>query len=846
MRTTFTELETPVGRLTLAATDRGLTGIWFPSSRHGPPPGERGEWVPDDGRGGAGEVLARTRVQLEEYFSAPGARTRFDLPLAPSGTEFQLKVWEALRAIPFGSTVSYLDLARRLGDPGATRAVGAANGRNPIPIVVPCHRVIGANGDLTGFGGGIERKRWLLEHEGALLRLLAVLALSLFASGASAQTRPAPAADSAVASAPRPLPGPVYESAAFSRAVARGTRTRTGEPGPKYWVQHPRYAIDATLDPARNRVSGVETAVYVNHSPDSLRRIAIYLRQNVFAPGSPRRDPVPVTGGITLGRITVNGREVPAAPPPNPAKPVTAPPRRGPAAGEYTVDGTVMWIALAQPLLPGDSLTLGAAWSYGPAPAPADGREGREGGVVFMGYWYPQFAVYDDVDGWVTDPYLLQAEFYMDPADYDVRLTVPRGWVVGATGTLENPGAVLSAAARDSLARARATGRVVRVLTPGPGAARVLAGAGPTATWRFRAADVRDFAWGASDEYAWDATRAIIAKADGSPDTVDISSFFRLSEAAAAWRAGGARFTRDAIVQMSAYLWPYPYPQMTSMEGVLSSGGMEYPMMTLMQPWADTLSLAGDLMHETGHMWFPMQVGSNETRYPWMDEGFTQFDVAQGMRVLYGEPRRGGRPNDSETGQRAEYLRTVRAGREAPLMISGTGDDYPDDLYFLMYYDKTAQALAALRGILGADLFHRAFADYGRRWVDRHPEPADFFNAISRAAGRDLSWFWSTWFYHAWPLDQAIDSVTAAGDSLTIAVSDRGLAPMPVRLAVTRADGTVQRLEIPVEVWLSGARRTVVRVAGAPAVTRVEIDPEGFFPDLDRANQVWPRDGTRP
>ena len=127
----------------------------------------------------------------------------------------------------------------------------------------------------------------------------------------------------------------------------------------------------------------------------------------------------------------------------------------------------------------------------------------------------------------------------------------------------------------------------------------------------------------------------------------------RRPPSAAAWQTGGARYTRDAVQQMSAYLWPYPYPQMTSMEGVLSSGGMEYPMVTLMQPWADTLSLAGDLMHETGHMWFPMQVGSNETRYPWMDEGLTQFNAAQGMRVLYGEPRTGGRPNDSEAGQRA-------------------------------------------------------------------------------------------------------------------------------------------------------------------------------------------------
>jgi hypothetical protein len=461
--------------------------------------------------------------------------------------------------------------------------------------------------------------------------------------------------------------------------------------------------------------------------------------------------------------------------------------------------------------------------------------------VYFMGYWYPQVAVYDDVDGWVTDPYLLQAEFYMDPADYDVRIAVPHGWVVGATGTLRNAGAVLSSAARDSLTAARTSGRVVRVLTPGPTAGRAFAAGAGVVTWHFAASDVRDFAWGASDQDAWDATRALVPTPGGTSDTVSINSLFRLTAPGAAWRAGAARFTRDAVEQLSAYLWPYPYPQMTSMEGVLSSGGMEYPMVTLMQPWADTLSLAGDLMHETGHMWFPMQVGSNETRFPWMDEGLTQFDAAQGMRALYGEPRSGGRPNDSEAGQRALYLDAVRAGQDAPLMIpgGGGGDDYPESLYFVIYYDKTAQALAALRGVLGPDVWHRALVEYGHRWIGRHPQPYDFFNTIDDVAGRDLSWFWTTWFYEAWPLDQAIDSVSTAADSVTITISDRGLAPLPVLLAITHADGSVQRLTLPVATWLTGARRAQVRVARDPGILRVEIDPEAVFPDVDRSNQTW-------
>jgi Peptidase family M1 domain len=670
---------------------------------------------------------------------------------------------------------------------------------------------------------------------------LAALWPALLAAPLAAQTQPSPAAEAPAVDAGRPVPGPVYEIAEFSRAVTNGTRSRDGRPGAKYWVNRARYSIDATLDDARHRIIGRETVAYRNDSPDTLRRIAVHLRQNAFVAGNARNQPAPVTNGMVLARVAVNGQRVAERSNGPAALPITSVGKRATSTETgYIVDGTVMWLQLAAPLLPGASVELEFAWNYEPPPSPADGRQGREDHLYLAGYWYPQVAVYDDVNGWVADQYTLGAEFYMDHADYDVRLTVPRGWVIGATGTLQNAADVLSASARAKLAEARRTGGVVHVVEPGRGASAAFAGKGTTATWHFAARDVRDFFWGTSDRYVWDATRALVDR-DGTGttgrDTVDIYSFYRRSAAAAAWPLGGARNTRDAIEQLSKYLWEYPWPVMSSMEGVLESGGMEYPMVTAMQPWADTLSLAGDLMHETGHMWFPMQVGSSETRYPWMDEGFTQFDVAQGMRALYGEPRAGGRPGDSEPGQRELYLRAARAGRDMTLMWHG--DLYPPSLYFIMFYDKTAQALAALRGVIGEETFQRAYREYGRRWTGKHPYPYDFFNTVNDVAGRDLSWFWQSWFYQPWPLDQAVASVQVNGDSTSITIEDRGLAPMPVRLAVTRSDGRVERIELPVAAWLGGARRQVVRVASRPAITRVEIDPEGLFPDMNRKNQLW-------
>lgn len=154
----FTDsLPSPIGMLALAADESGLRQIRFEQERHP---------VPSHGAGvSAPERFAEVRAQLQAYFA--GELTAFDLPLSPQGTPFQLRVWQALRDIAYGQTESYGELARRIGDANATRAVGAANGRNPLPIVIPCHRVIGSDGSLTGFGGGIERKRFLLELEGA-------------------------------------------------------------------------------------------------------------------------------------------------------------------------------------------------------------------------------------------------------------------------------------------------------------------------------------------------------------------------------------------------------------------------------------------------------------------------------------------------------------------------------------------------------------------------------------------------------------------------------------------------------------------------------------------------------
>ena len=659
---------------------------------------------------------------------------------------------------------------------------------------------------------------WAPARRSTLAGLFLVTAISACGGGRTAPPATT-AAPATTASAVRGMELPVSE--AFDRAVARGTRTRTGAPGPRYWTQWTDYHLEAELNPISKRLTGQGAVTYHNRSPDTLQEVYVQLLHNIFAPGARHNTDVPWSvEGVELGRVAAQGQEL---------RPVE---KEGVG---YSVDGTVMRIRLPKPLPPGGSAEFAFAWKLR---IPPDGapRGGQDGETFYINYWYPQMAVYDDLNGWQTDQYLGNAEFYMGYGNYDVALTLPAGWLVSSTGTLLNPSEVLSSQTRARLDTASHARGIVRVVTEADRSAGVSTTAGTNGklTWRFRADSVRDVSWATSSRYLWDATNAAVgdANGDGRPDTTAINAFYRPELRASHWDES-ARYSRHSIEFFSRYLLPYPYAHMTAVDGPTSCGGMEYPMMTCIGGQWDTLGLYEVTTHEIGHMWFPMLVGSDEKRYAWMDEGLTQFDQSQSMADFF-------KGFDDEERNRRNYLNLAEAGGEVELMRHG--DRYPSyNSYGVASYYKPATALVALRGVLGRETFHKALTEYARRWVNKHPSPLDFFHTFEDVSGQDLSWFWRTWFYETWKLDQAIDTVSPVGDSLDVVIENKGKAAMPVRLVVTRTSGQVDSLTVPVSVWLDGAHRRTVRVAREPAVKDIEIDPKRDFPDVDRSNQVWPR-----
>jgi hypothetical protein len=459
--------------------------------------------------------------------------------------------------------------------------------------------------------------------------------------------------------------------------------------------------------------------------------------------------------------------------------------------------------------------------------------------LLYLAYWYPQMAVYDDVVGWQTDPFLGGAEFYMGFGSYEYTVDAPEGWVVMGTGNLANAEAVLPADVLQRWRRAAQSDTAVRVLGAGGfGAGKAtLRGANGRLQWTFRADSVRDVAFSMTRESNWDAARTPVGdrNGDGRTDYVLIQSLWRST--APRW-ANAVKYSQQSITHHSEFTGVrYPWPHMTAVEGEdIMGGGMEYPMMTLIGPYttrSDT-ALYAVTAHELGHMWFPMIIGVDERRYGWMDEGTTNFNENEAFNDFYR-----GAANAHLTEQR-QYVNFVNNVGD-PELLRWTDLQQPN-LGGFATYTKPATLLSALRAVLGEETFMRTYRGYARTWAFKHPKPWDFFNAFNAGAGRNLDWFWSTWYKEAWTLDQAVGSVTSSGANTVITVEDRGTAPMPARLLVTRQDGTTERREVPVETWLAGARTATVSVpTGSSPVVRVEIDPTSSFPDVDRANNVWTR-----
>lgn len=594
-------------------------------------------------------------------------------------------------------------------------------------------------------------------------------------------------------------------------------RSAEGRPGEAYWQQRTDYSIKATLE--GNVISGTETITYTNNSPDSLTSLWVQLDQNLFREDSygaqraeegARHGGFFDNGGFDIGGVTLDRGEKLSIP-------------------EYRIEDTMMEVLLDEPLGPsGQKLELTVDFSF-EIPERGGDRMGRldvrRGTVYQLAQWYPRMFAYDDVAGWNQSPFLGQGEWYLEYGNFDVELTVPRNFIVLATGELQNPEEVLTSTQLDRLAQARVSEETIFVIGPdevGGGSTRPV-GEAPL-TWRFRAENVRDFAWAASDRFVWDAASwedvlIMSAYPEESIGTRGVSGWEQSTE-----------YLRHSVKHYSEKWYRYPYPVAINIAGLAL--GMEYPMIIFCSYQSRGSFLFSVTDHEIGHTWFPMIVGSDERSYAWMDEGFDTFiNYYSGIDFSGGEPILGG---FMAPAQIADDSRTPG------MPVFTLPDSIPEEDIGRLAYNKPAAALVMLREkILGPEVFDEAFKDYIESWAYKHPQPADFIRTMEAVSGQDLDWFFRAWIYDDAVLDQAIVSVQRTADTTVVTVENRGGIPMPLEVRLLYRDGGEERHSASVDAWKVDGTYVLQVVGGA--VKQVQLDPDGALPDINRSNNVWGR-----
>ena len=552
--------------------------------------------------------------------------------------------------------------------------------------------------------------------------------------------------------------GNKFEQLGIMLPDANGFRAASGAPGAQYWQQRADYQIDARLDEKERRLYGEETITYFNNAPEPLNYLWLQLDENEHRGDNESNNfnggsfETPVTEGqlerlefrknlegygVNIEKVTdKNGKPLP-----------------------YTINYTMMRVDLPQPLLPNQKYEFKVKWNYKIIPRTKLGGRGgyelfdEDGNCVFtITQWYPRMCVYSDYQGWNNKQFTGRGEFALAFGNFSVNMTVPADHVIASTGVCQNPAEVLSPAQLSRWKQAQQSNEPVEVVTLEEAKAREQSPVtDKMVTWKFKAENVRDFAWGSSRKFVWDA----MSQPQGGKNVMCMS--FYPKEAYSLYRKYSTKTVAHTIRVYSKYTIDYPYPTAISVE---ASNGMEYPMISFNFGRTESdgtysartkYGMISVIIHEVGHNFFPMIINSDERQWTWMDEGvntFVQFLAEQEFDNNYPSSR-------GPAHKIVDYMKLPPNQLEPVMTNSENINQFGSNAYH-----KAGTALNILREtVMGRELFDYAFKEYARRWAFKHPTPADLFRTMEDASGVDLDWFWRGWFYDIQPVDISLDSV---------------------------------------------------------------------------------------
>ncbi len=545
----------------------------------------------------------------------------------------------------------------------------------------------------------------------------------------------------------------LYMPRNIKKAYDNGTRSYDGKPGKNYWQNGSDYKINVKVTPNKKLVEGEETIVYHNNSPKDLDRIVFRLYQNRNKVGARRSrtlKKISLTDGDIITKMVIEGNEIDLT---NKKKVIDR--------------GTLLIVKLDSLLASKSSLQIKVNWNF-TIPSASQGMMGYYDSTSFLiGYWYPQIAVFDDIDGWDMIPYIGTQEFYNDFSNFDVSVTVPNTFAVWATGILQNPDELLQDKYLNRYNVAHKSDDIVKIVSEEDlKKGGIYNDENEFNIWRFKAENIPDFVFSLSDHYLWDAVGLTVDKNTGR--RVFISAVYK-KESKDFYEV--ADIARRSINFFSTKIpaVPFPFPALTVFNG---RGGMEFPMMVNDGSMPTRERTVGVTSHEIAHQYMPFYMGTNETKYAFMDEGWAQmlpFDFQTEV----------GKYNPRSNNNRF-YKFMAGNEMEMPLMIPSnllTGFSYS-----ISAYSRPGQAYEYLRNMLGDELFLKGLQAYMDNWNHKHPGPYDFFYSFNTATGKNLNWYWKPWFFERGYPDLGIKKVEKENDNYKILVEKVGNIPVPIRL----------------------------------------------------------------
>ena len=595
------------------------------------------------------------------------------------------------------------------------------------------------------------------------------------------------------------LPVPVNLQATYNK----GTRTVNGAPGKNYWQNRANYTIKVDFNPQTRLLNGTVDIDYINKSPDTLKVVYLKLYPNLYKKGTARSSSVKaedLTDGVQIQNLSIN--------------------QQNQAQTQWIIDGTNMKLQIPA-LLPSQQMHFTISYNY-TLNKGSHIRTGQvDSGAFFIAYFFPRVAVYDDIDGWNKYPYRGSEEFYNDFCHFNAEITVPGNYEVWATGNLKNASEVYNSKIAGRIIAAGKSDNVTDVITDADLKASDITTKGTSHTWKFEADSVTDLAFATSNHYVWKASSLVVDPKTNRRTRVD--AVFNPDHKDYLPVIDHARKTVEAMSYKFPN-WPYPYPHETVFDGL---DQMEYPMMVNDNPLENVNDEIELTDHEIFHTMFPFYMGTNETKYGWMDEGWATIGEWTISPIID--------PKIFDNYGIETVEKTAGTEQDMPIMTLTPGLTGASE--FTDSYPKPAMGYLYVKDMLGDALFTKALHYYIANWHGKHPMPFDFFNCMNTGAGINMNWFWKAWFFDGGVPDQAISNVVKQQSKYKVTITNIGTKPVPVDLTIYYRDGTTQLIHRSIIVW-KDSKTCNLNFNADKVVTKLVLGT-GYDVDSNKADNVW-------